>query len=612
MIKVEEINYQQDNYYNDDIYGFYKEDIKNYIEKYNSEDYYKIIKDDKRTNIVNIFSEMKSNIIKWYPFENTKSILEIGANYGEITGELVKKCKEVTAIEFCKEKIDCILKRLKETKNLKLILSSNLNNLKLNNKYDYIIMIGTAEYARTLGFESLKEMINWAYEKINDDGKVFVAIDNKLGAKYLAGSNRNIEEYPFANYKPHVQKKYNFYGKRELENILKNNNIENYKFYYPVPNYNFTHLIYTDEYLPKNSKYNIYYREDEEILFNELNLVEETIKNGVFDIFTNSYFIEISKKQQNISDIYYVNYSNMRKKEYSIITKILKTGVEKKANNENANNHISQINENVKKLQELGFECCEKFENGVIVSEYILKPTIDIYLKDLIDCDKKKLFYEELENWYNFILNKFSIIPNTKNTIFEKYGINISENDKKELTIIQDGFIDLVFQNVFFDGSKYIIFDQEWYEAPLPIEFLMYRSIKQLFFQHKELELKIDKNELYIKYNIEKFIDIFDKLEEKWQENIVNEEVFLFYSEKWNRIISLEDIKFRYNQEFGKIYSQRDSLQNEVTLLKQSNELKEKEIRLLQQNIIQKEKEIEEFKSSKIYKIFYRRKSDEK
>ena len=69
-----------------------------------------------------------------------------------------------------------------------------------------------------------------------------------------------------------------------------------------------------------------------------------------------SYFIEISKKQQNISDIYYVNYSNMRKKEYSIITKILKTGVEKKANNENANNHISQINENVKKLQELGFD----------------------------------------------------------------------------------------------------------------------------------------------------------------------------------------------------------------------------------------------------------------
>lgn len=608
MIKVEEINYQTDNYYNDDIYGFYTNDIKNYIEKYNPEEYYKIINDDKRTNIVNIFSEMKTNIIKWYPFENNKSVLEIGANYGEITSELVKKCQEVIAIEFCKDKVNCISKRLKDIKNLKIILSSDLKNLQLSDKFDYITLIGTAEYAKELGFENLNEMINWAYRILNDDGKIFLALDNKLGAKYLAGSTRNKEEFPFANYKPHVQKKYNFYGKTELETILKNNNIENYKFYYPVPNYNLTHLIYTDDYLPKNSQYNIYYREDEEILFNELNLIEDTIKNKVFEFYTNSYFIEIAKNKQNISDVCYVNYSNMRKEEYSIITKISKNRVEKKVNSEFANNHIIKIEDNIKKLQNLGFDCCEKVENNIIVSEYINEPTLDIYLKNLVEYEKIQLFYEELDNWYNFLLNKFNKMQNPQITIFEKYGVSISEKNKKNLTIIDEGFIDLVFQNVFYDGNKYIIFDQEWDEAPLPIELLMYRSIKQLFFKNKELNFKINKEELYIKYNINDYIDIFDELENRWQENIVNREVLSFYSEKWNRIISIEDIKFRYNLELGKIYSERDNLEKEVRILKQNNELKENEISLLRL----KEQELEAFKNSRIYKIFYRRRYNEK
>ena len=104
--------------YNKDIYGDYEKDIKNYIEKYKPEQYEKIIEKDTRTNIVNIFSEMRTNIIKWYPFEPNKKILEIGANYGEITQELVKITPEVSSIEFTKEKIECIKKRIKVTRKI--------------------------------------------------------------------------------------------------------------------------------------------------------------------------------------------------------------------------------------------------------------------------------------------------------------------------------------------------------------------------------------------------------------------------------------------------------------------------------------------------------------
>ncbi len=569
MIKIEEEFYQKENDYNSDIYGDYKEDIKKYINQYKKEEYDKIIKNDKRTNIVTIFSEMRANIIKWYPFDKDKKILEIGANYGEISQELVKRCKEVTAIEFSKEKATCIAKRLEDVNNLKIVICSDLSKLVLKDKYDYISIIGTAEYANVLGFKDLSEMIKWAYGNLTNDGKIIIAIDNKFGVKYLAGSTRNKEEVPFANYKTYVDKSYTLYGKTELENMLKQNEFVNYKFYYPVPNYNLTHLIYTDEYLPKKSRYNIYYREDEEILFNELTLIEDAIKNEKFDFFTNSYLIELAKSKKEISNTCFVNYSNMRKKEYKIITKIAKDGVTKKAYAKEGIPHINQIGKNIERLKELGFNICESKTDKEINSKYIKEFTVDEYLQKLVEQGKLEEFYQELDKWYNFLKGKIKSTT-SENTIFGKYKIKITEEQKENLTFLKDGFIDLIFQNVFYNGKEYIVFDQEWYEEPLPLEFIMYRSIKQLFFQYSNLEKKVDKEQLYKKYNIEDYISIFDELDDKWQNQMVDDNILSFYQEKWNRIISIEDIKYRYNQELGKIYAQRDKLQEEIKLLKSS------------------------------------------
>lgn len=52
MIEVDKRFYHEDNYYNNDIYGEYREDIKKYINEYKTCEYDKIIEKDKRTNIV--------------------------------------------------------------------------------------------------------------------------------------------------------------------------------------------------------------------------------------------------------------------------------------------------------------------------------------------------------------------------------------------------------------------------------------------------------------------------------------------------------------------------------------------------------------------------------
>ena len=148
MIEVDKRFYHEDNYYNNDIYGEYREDIKQYINEYKTCEYDKIIEKDKRTNIVSIFSEMRANVIKWYPFEENKKILEIGANYGEITEELARKNLNITAIETSNEKIECLQKRLEHVANLRLILCTNLKELELEEKYEVSVFPLNCEQLR--------------------------------------------------------------------------------------------------------------------------------------------------------------------------------------------------------------------------------------------------------------------------------------------------------------------------------------------------------------------------------------------------------------------------------------------------------------------------------
>lgn len=584
MIEIKEKKYTQENYYNKDIYEKYKEDIELYIKGYKQEDYSQILKKDKRTNIVNIFSEMRANIIKWYAFKENGELLEIGANYGEVTQGLVKKLKEVTAIEFSKTKVSCIQKRLKDYNNLKIILTTKLNNCELEKKYDYITIIGTAEYAQKLGFENLEDMLKWTKKYLKEDGTILLAIDNKFGVKYLAGSTRNKEEVPLANYKNYIKKDYKLYGKTELEDIIKNVGLSNYKFYYPLPNYNITDTIYTNEYLPKNISYNIYYREDEEILFNEITFMQEVIKNKQFNMFCNSYLIEISPKC--IKNINFVKYSNMRKEKYKIITKIEKNNVTKEAYKTISKEHIDNIKANIDILKKLGFKTIEKYNNGQINSEYIKNTTMEEYLQSILDKNDINKFEEELNKWYIFLKEKLLNMKENyiEKDIFEKYNIEIEKEKKAKLNITKYGFMDLLFENVFYSGQEYIIFDQEWREEGIPLEYILYRALKKLFKENADLKECI--NKLYEKYNIKSYIDVFEEIDKIWQEEIIDEEIFGFYSEKWSRLISIEDIKYRYNQELGKIYKERDELANEI----------------------------KQFKSTKIYKyanMLNRRKKDE-
>lgn len=113
-------------YYKEDLYYNKTENedkiIKGYINNYSEDEYEeKLYNTDIDFDISNL-TEIRKNIISWYPFKENSEILEIGAGLGEITGELCKNNNKVTAIEFSKKRGEAIARRHKEKEKLEIII----------------------------------------------------------------------------------------------------------------------------------------------------------------------------------------------------------------------------------------------------------------------------------------------------------------------------------------------------------------------------------------------------------------------------------------------------------------------------------------------------------
>lgn len=479
---------------------------------------------------------MNDNILNWYPFTKDPTILYIEKEKNEKIRHLLnEKAKKITILTL-NENVD-IVRKIVEIKE----------------KYDYIIMLGVLENANEIIKEENAEikLMKFAKEQLNENGKILLAVDNRLGAKYIVGNKSEYCNKIYDSIK-NEYKKYKMFSRAELDKIIENINFKYRKNYYPLPDYKNANVIYTDEALPQvyDSKinYNVIYEEGSLIVQDETMLLKQFIKEGDFIKYTNSYFIELSDSKID-NDIKYVSFNNMRKDKYSLILKISKEMVEKSPRTEEAIEHIRNINENNYKLKELGFEIAEEIENqeNSIKSPYINLPLLDNYIYILIKQSKKDEVYKIIDEWFELIKNK----------------LDVDENGN-----IKHGFIDLVFENTFYDSNnnKFIFFDQEWYMENIKANYILYRAINNLYIHNPNLSNYIPKEELMKKYDLLDDIE-FEKIEIELQKDVIDEEKKKFYGKQYDYRISSEELK-KIIEDIKKFDEDNQKLIKEVEQLK--------------------------------------------
>ena len=284
--------------------GSIEEHILSLVQEHEPSEYQDIIRSEKNWPVLYHLSEQRENIIAWYPIKKTDTVLEIGAGCGAISGVLSRKAGRVVANDLSRQRSLINANKNKACDNLE-ILVGNFNTVadNMTETFDYVTLIGVFEYAKTYIQE--KDSYGIFLEKINKrlkpGGKILMAIENRLGLKYFAGCKEDhvgkefegIEGYPNTT-------GVETFSKKQLEKLLEKNGYFDYKFYYPYPDYKFANVIYSDEYLPKKGELrnNIRNFDGDRIqLFDEGRAFDALIDSELFPEFSNSFFVEIGKKE---------------------------------------------------------------------------------------------------------------------------------------------------------------------------------------------------------------------------------------------------------------------------------------------------------------------------
>lgn len=265
------------------------------LEKISQKEVYEILINNTKWPILYHFSPIRHNLLEWYDFKEDASLLEIGADCGAMTGMFCERVGKVVGIDTSYKRLKINALRNFKYDNLQLV-ACELHDYNSVEKYDYITMIGSFEYADYL-FSANQADVKWMERLRNmlkQDGKVIIALRNKYALKYWAGASDDYSGKLYGNFYNSENTKAKSYSLEMIKDILEKAGYKKSYIYYPVPDYRMPNEIFSDDHLPKAGQIHgmrnnfDYERYD---FFNEDTMMDVICKDNKFPQFANSYLI---------------------------------------------------------------------------------------------------------------------------------------------------------------------------------------------------------------------------------------------------------------------------------------------------------------------------------
>lgn len=290
-----------DFYKGQDLYsdGDVEDDILNIVKTH--KDFTEVLRQDDRWAVMYHLTPLRLNLLEWYDFDENATLLEIGGGCGAFSGMFAQKLQNVTVVELSKRRAEIIGHRHSHYDNLEIIVG-NLNDIKFDQQFDYVTLIGVLEYAGkfTDGVSPHRSFLENVQKYLKPNGKLIIAIENKFGLKYWSGAMEDHTGRHFDGIEGYPQdKSIQTFGRVELSLLLNSVGLREQDFYYPMPDYKIPKVIYSDKFLPDTSTYfdshSPNFDQDRYNLFNEHLAYTNIIKNNMFGFFANSFLVVASR-----------------------------------------------------------------------------------------------------------------------------------------------------------------------------------------------------------------------------------------------------------------------------------------------------------------------------
>ena len=240
------------------------------LDKYGA-DLKRALRENKKLEYLYALAPLRENLLEWYEFRKGGRLLQVGADFGALTGLYLRRTRNVTVLDESEESLEVVRRRYQGEPGLRLectSLASYSKEQENSGCFDYVVLIGSLKAGEGLGAQ-----MEAAKRLLAPGGTLILAACNQFGLKYFAGAQRD----PAA------------VTKKKLEELLAGGS-----FYYPMPDYKLPSVIYSEGYLPKKGDLTgmpALYDYPEYSLMDVGAAYDAACEDGQFENFANSFLV---------------------------------------------------------------------------------------------------------------------------------------------------------------------------------------------------------------------------------------------------------------------------------------------------------------------------------
>lgn len=399
-----------------------------------------------------------------------------------------------------------------------------------NNAASFDIVLSIASVEKCKNPE--KVLSHWR-KLLKPNGKLLLGMNNRFGLRYFCGdrdpyTGRNfdgIDDYQRAYRRPEDEFCGRMYSRAEIWEMLQAAGLEHCKFYAALPDLNNCALLYAEDSLPKEDLANRLfptYNYPDAVFLEERELYDGIIRNGMFHLMANAYFIECSLSGK-FSNVSHVTSSLERGREHAFFTIIHKNEiVEKKAVYPEGKVQLKIMKENIERLKERGIPVVEgHMEGDRYMMSYMSNENGLLYLERLLREDREQ-FLNVLDRFYNLVLNSSDV---------EKEDAHNGEG-----AILRYGYPDMVPWNSFYRDGEFVFFDQEFCEEHYPVNAVLVRTAGQFQVLGERIYgSAFPKDFLFKRYELTKEYERWQKMDLKFFERLRKlKELRLYHGKCWH------------------------------------------------------------------------------
>lgn len=456
---------------------------------------------------------VRHNLLKWFPFNHDANVLEVGAGCGALTGLLCNRLKKVVALEYSHQRALVTAQRHSKCSNLEVIVGG-LQDYEVEEKFDYVLVIGVLEYARTFyyGETPYESFLSKVRSLMKPSGTLILAIENKIGFKYITGAPEDhtgrvfdsIYGYPYPS-------KVQTFSKRELTELLHSAGFHNLKWYYPFPDYKMPQEVMSEEITPGelDSVWSLFPAQTGgtsrrmEIL-SERRLGKTIANAGLFGEFANSFLVVAHKEDmhEKFRCFRFMGANQRRKPEYRTNIRMCVNGrdkiVIKSADSNKSVGFIQEIAERETLAQKF-FDKKAKVVTGRLNGSslhypYIKFPSVEDLVADALERGDLDFGKSIIEQYIQFLhsLPSRTCIPQQFMHEFEIPSREII----RAVKCFDCAIIDCIPRNIKVGPQSWYIIDSEWTsDYPLPIDYVVFRALATLVIDLQAyIQIKASKN----------------------------------------------------------------------------------------------------------------------